>query len=188
MKKFLALVLCCLMTCGIAFAEEENVEPRPYYEMPKIEFDFKDEACNMESTTRYESRGYCFLNDLKEKPVIAFVFILTPLECENTWMKFTGKHAIQNGKDLKVATLDLHLYPGDGDLIVGDWTDPAVTNGFKVPRVDAYAVGRGEFVYMCMAFNLDNLEDDVTLDMSYYGIDPFTVPIPDDAFLEPSAQ
>ena len=187
MKKFLALLLCCLMTYGISFAEEETVEPRPYYEMPKIEFEMKDDLALMDSMTKYESEGYCFTYDRKNKPLIVFVFTLTPLEEDNTMMTLMTRVAFQGDKRLEWGFIDYDVFVQDPNTNE-KWTDPELTNGFRIPSDVINNTAVGESKQVSMVLMLDNLEDDVTVDMSYYGVDNFTVTIPSDAFLEPYAQ
>lgn len=187
MKKILSILICCLMMCGISFAEEEAVEPRPYYEMPKVEFEMKDTFALMDSLTSYVSDGYCFAYDDKNKPIIVFIFTLTPLEEENTMMTFLVREAKQNDDALGWASIDYSFYKNDSPGSE-KWTDPSLTNGFTIPMEVVNNIPVGESRKICMPFKLNNLEDDVTVDMSYYGVENFTVPIPDDAFLEPAAQ
>lgn len=187
MKKLLSLLVCCFMLCGISFAEEDIVEPRPYYEMPKIEFEMKDDFALMDSITKYESEGYCFAYDRKNKPLIVFIFTLTPLEEDNGMMTFMTRIASQNNERLEWGYIDYDCFVQD-DETYEEWTDPALANGFRIPSDIVNNVPVGEPRQVSMVLKLNNLEDDVTVDMSYYGVDNFTVPIPDDAFLEPVSE
>ena len=184
MKKLLSLLVCCFMLCGISFAEEETVEPRPYYLLPLEGFESKSVGISGDNFS-VKPEGYCFCYDTIGDPMITFVFTVIPTESDMPFIDFPLSSAVQNDKDL------LYGEPYGYDYSHGyaqAMTDPAITNGFAIPVVTFFEVEKDVTYHISVSYKLKNLTDDVSFRFLNFDVGPVTVSIPDDAFLEPAAQ
>lgn len=186
MKKFLSILICCLMMCGISFAEEETVEPRPYYEMPNVEFKIDYETLHIREAL-YKFEGYAFGYNYNGFPCISFIISAVALGRGNGSIYLPAVIDITQGKSVLFTTTVYGTYNYDEETNT-TYSDPSTTNGFIIPYWSSNPLSENESTLISTSYELANLKDDVKVDLSKYGIESFTVPIPDDAFLEPSAQ
>lgn len=192
MKKFLALVLCCLMTCSVCLAEENTMETRELYRTPEM-----SEENTMLLTGLFGAykgdlilsfEGYGFSTEYT--PTISFVFKVNPQGEKIRTIGFTGVKATQNDVVLdEVPAFGNHYILADGENAI-DYahSDPEYSCGFEIPYQVILSPVKGEERLISLSFSLEDQTSDVILDMSYYGIPPITVPIPSDAFVWPQAE
>ena len=189
MKKVFLMLLCLFLVPGFAFSEEDSLEVRDFYKTP----DMNGEAVIVEGDYAYykgkasiEKIGYCITKNLDDRVIMSMVFAFTPLEDTRKAgiTGFLSIYAFQGEYELGMMNVSDAFYRQEEDKSSFMWTDPEKTDGFRIPYPIIYEPQKDVTYYTAASVELDNLADDVMFDLSFYGIEPFSVPIPEEVRLE----
>lgn len=181
MRRILSVLLCCLLMCGFAFAEETTMESREYYPISFEDFESKSKGIR-DSNYLVKTDGYAFLYDSFGNRMITFIFTITPLEKDMPFITLPVLVVEQGGEKLVYGEPAGSAYDFRNG-IVNAMTKPWMTNGFSVPYTAIYDAHKDEEYHISFSYRLNNITDDVSVEFALTSLPKFTVSIPEDAFL-----